>query len=201
MDGWLQAPDLLAGPWSYTSKIPEDMKEITKGIQERQRAKASEDTPPSLKEANKDGKIPVIYLCLGPCELLVTEGVPQYDSIPNTGLEYVKNTTANIFRDTSSLDHYIVLAGRWFRAKSLENGPWGFVDEKSLPEEFANIPESSPKAGVLVSVAGTGPAKEALIANAIPQTATITRNEAQLFVKYDGDPQFKRIEGTDLHMQ
>ena len=123
---------------------------------------------------------------------------PQFDSIPNTGLEYVKNTTANIFRDTSSLDHYILLAGRWFRAKSLENGPWGFVDGKSLPEEFANIPESSPKAGVLVSVAGTGPAKEALIANAIPQTATITRNEAQLLVKYDGDPQFKRIEGTDL---
>jgi len=40
MDGWLQAPDLVAGPWSYASKIPDDMKEITKGIQERQQAKA-----------------------------------------------------------------------------------------------------------------------------------------------------------------
>ena len=36
---------------------------------------------------------------------------------------------------------------------------------KNLPEQFAHIPESSPKAGVLVSVPGTGPAKEALIAN------------------------------------
>ena len=80
----------------------------------------------------------------------------------------------------------------------MESGPWGFVDGKSLPEKFAAIPESSPKAGVLVSVPGTGPAKEALIANSIPQTATITRNEAQLKVKYDGDPQFKNIEGTDL---
>ena len=61
-----------------------------------------------------------------------------------------------------------------------------------------NIPENSPKAGVLVSVPGTGPAKEALIANAIPQTATITRNQAQLEVEYDGDPQFKNIEGTNL---
>jgi hypothetical protein len=51
---------------------------------------------------------------------------------------------------------------------------------------------------VLVSVPGTGPAKEALIANAIPQTATITRHEAQLDVNYDGDPQFKTIEGTNL---
>ena len=199
MDGWLQAADLMAGPWSYTSKIPDDMKEITKGIQERQQANPQEGTtPPSLKQAHKDGKIPAIYVSVGPAELLVTEGAPQYERIPDTGLEYVKNTTANIFRDTTSLDYYILLAGRWFRSKSLEGGPWEFVEGKKLPEKFADIPESSPKAGVLVSVPGTGPAKEALIANAIPQTATITRNQAQLQVTYDGDPQFKNIEGTSL---
>src|SRR4029077_9005319 len=199
MDGWLQAPDLVAGPWAYASKIPDDMKEITKGIQENQKSKAPEGkTPPSLKEANKAGKIPSIYVSLGPAELLVTEGPPKFELIPGTELEYVKNTTANILRDTGSLDYYILLAGRWFRSKSLESGPWGFVDGKNLPEKFAAIPESSPKAGVLVSVPGTGPAKEALIANSIPQTATITRNEAHLKVEYDGDPQFKNIEGTDL---
>src|SRR5207302_7086721 len=67
-----------------------------------------------------------------------------------------------------------------------------------LPAGFSNIPESSPKAGVLASIPGTAPAKEALIANSIPQTATITRVEAQLDVKYDGDPQFKSITGTEL---
>ena len=199
MDGWLQAPDLVSGPWAYTSKIPDDMKEITKGIQERQSAKAPEGTTvPSLKQAQKQGKIPVIYVSVRPTEMLVTEGSPQYELIPGTKLEYVKNTTANIFRDTASHDFYILLAGRWFRSKSLESGPWEFVDGKHLPEKFAAIPENSPKAGVLVSVPGTGPAKEALIANAIPQTATITRNQAQLQVSYDGDPQFKPIEGTNL---
>ena len=199
MDGWLRATDLVAGPWTYVSKIPDDMKEISKGIQERQQAKAPEDTrPPSLKQAEKEDKIPAIYVSVGPSELLVTEGPPKFELIPETGLEYVKNTSANIFRETSSLDYYILLAGRWFRSKSLEHGPWEFVDGKSLPEKFARIPESSPKAGVLVSVPGTGPAKEALIANAIPQTATITRNQAQLLVKYDGEPQFKNIEGTTL---
>ena len=79
------------------------MKEITKGIQERQKAKAPEGTtPPSLKQAKKEGKIPVIYVSVGPAELLVTEGPPQFELIPDTKLEYVKNTTANIFRDTSS---------------------------------------------------------------------------------------------------
>ena len=71
-------PISLAGPWSYTSKIPDDMKEITKGIQENQKAKAPEGTtPPSLKEANKAGKIPSIYVSLGPAELLVTEGTTK----------------------------------------------------------------------------------------------------------------------------
>jgi hypothetical protein len=199
MDGWLQAPDLMAGPWSYVAKIPVDMEEITKGIQERQQTQAAEkSTPPSLKRAEKEGKIPTIYVSVGPCELLVAEGPPQFEIIPGTELEYVKNTTANVFRDPAKLVYYTLLAGRWFRSESLEHGPWEFVDGKSLPEKFANIPENSPKAGVLVSVAGTGPAKEALIANAIPQTATITRHEAQLDVKYDGDPQFKMIQGTNL---
>jgi len=199
MDGWMEAPDVVSGPWSYVSKVPDDLKDITTSIQEQQQSKAPEGTtPPSLKEADKEGKIPAIYASLDPTELLVTEGPPQLEPLPEAKLEYVKNTTANIFRDASSLDYYILVAGRWFRSKSLESGPWEFVDAKSLPTGFRAIPESSPKAGVLVSVPGTGPAKEALIANSIPQTATITRNEAQLQVKYDGDPQFKNIEGTEL---
>jgi hypothetical protein len=199
MDGWLQTADLVSGSWSYVTKTPDDMKEITKGIKERQQAKAAEGTmPPSLKEAEKASKIPVIYVSEGPSELLVTESPPQFELIPDTELEYVKNTGASIFRDKRSLNYYILLAGRWFRSKSLETGPWEFVDETNLPETFARIPESSPKAGVLASVPGTGPAKEALIANAIPQTAVITRLEAKLLVKYDGEPQFKNIEGTEL---
>ena len=199
MDGWLQNADLVSGPWMYVSKIPDEMKEITKGIVEKQQASVAEGQPrPSLEEAEKASKIPVVYVSTGPSELLVTEGPPQFEPIPDTDLEYVKNTTASIFRDKSSLDYYILLAGRWFRSKSLETGPWEFVDGKNLPATFARIPESSPRAGVLASVPGTGPAKEALIANAIPQTAVITRQEAHLQVKYDGEPQFKNIEGTEL---
>ncbi|HEY6968765.1 MAG TPA: hypothetical protein VJA94_06160 [Candidatus Angelobacter sp.] len=198
MDGWLQATD-LAGTWSYVDKNPDSMKEITNGIRENQQARSKDNAPAmSLKQAQKEGKIPVIYVSVEPAELLVTEGPPQYESLPGTGLEYVKNTSANIFRNTVTQDYYVLLAGRWFRSKSLENGPWEFVDPKNLPQKFADIPETSPKAGVLASVPGTTPAKEALIANAIPQTATITRSEAQLRVEYDGDPQFKSIEGTQL---
>ena len=40
--------------------------------------------------------------------------------------------------------------------------------------------------------------RRALIANSIPQTATINRRDAHLKVNYDGEAQFKTIEGTDL---
>jgi hypothetical protein len=198
MNGWLQASDLSAGPWSYVSKTPDEMKEIASGIRERQKPKAPEDSNQSLEQAKKEGKLPDIYVSMKPTELLVIEGQPQFEHIVGTELEYVKNTTANIFRDDEKLDYYILVAGRWFQSKSLQGGVWEFVGGKSVPEKFAHIPESSPKAGVLVSVPGTGPAKEALIANSIPQTATITRNETQLLIQYDGDPQFKNIECTDL---
>jgi len=199
MDGWLEAPDLMAVSWSHVSKIPKEMKEITKGIKERQKSSAQEgSTPPSLKQANKEKKIPEVYVSQGQAELLVTEGAPQFERIARSSLEFVKNTSANIFVDTITRYHYILIAGRWFRSKSLEGGPWEFVDGTHLPQDFSRIPENSPKAGVLASVPGTGPAKEALIANSIPQTATITRNQAKLDVKYDGSPQFKVIEGTKL---
>jgi hypothetical protein len=199
MDGWLEASDLTAGPWSYAEKIPKGMKEITKQIKEQQRQSIQEGTKnPSLKQAKKEGKIPDVYVSLGPAELIVTEGAPQFGGIPGLSLEFVKNTSANIFLDVSSHDYYILVSGRWFRSKSLEVGPWEFVDGKHLPEDFSKIPENSSKAGVLASVPGTGPAKEALIANSIPQTATITRSQAHLEVKYDGSPQFKKIEGTEL---
>jgi len=198
MDGWLQAP-ALNGPWSYLSRIPDDMNEITKGLQERQQRKTpAGSSPPSLKKASKEGKIPAIYVTSVPTELLVTDGLPQFEMISESKLEFVKNTTANIFRDPATLNYYILLAGRWFESKSLENGPWKFVSGKELPDGFAKIPQNSSKAGILASVPGTTPAQEALIANSIPQTATIDRNEAHCEVKYDGTPDFKEIEGTAL---
>jgi hypothetical protein len=67
-----------------------------------------------------------------------------------------------------------------------------------MPGDFAEIPGNSPKATVLASVPGTSQSKEALIANMIPQTATITRSEAKLTVQYDGEPTFVPIPGTSL---
>jgi hypothetical protein len=149
----------------------------------------------SLKKSGKNAEIPVVLVVFGPAELIETRGVPKYNLIPGTGLEYVINTSGNIFRFSAA--YYILISGRWFQAATLD-GPWTFVNATEMPSDFAKIPTDNPKATVLASVPGTPQSKEALIANSIPQTATITRSEAKITVQYDGEAKFVPIQGTSI---
>ena len=197
-DWWLQAND-LEGPWSYAKKLPDDMKKAEEFVVTQAQGQTLEGETgakqPSLKEAGKKAEIPVVYVVFGPAELIETKGEPVYKPIPGTGLEYADNTNGNLFRLGS--EYYVLISGRWFKSASLE-GPWTFVDGSDMPADFAKIPQDSPKATVLASVSGTPESKDALIANSIPQTATITRSEAKLTVQYDGEATFVPIEGTSM---
>jgi len=51
---------------------------------------------------------------------------------------------------------------------------------------------------VLASIPGTPQAQEAVIANSIPQTATVNRSAAHFTATYDGSPRFVPITGTSL---
>jgi hypothetical protein len=197
-DWWLQAKE-LEGPWTYAKKLPGDMKKAEEFAVSQAHGQplttAGTVSNASLKEAGNKADIPVVHVVFGPAELIETKGEPSYKTIPNTGLEYIENTTGNVFRLGS--EYYILISGRWFKGASL-GGDWAFVGENDFPPNFANIPTDSPKATVLASVPGTPQSNEALIANSIPQTATITRAEAKLTVQYDGEPIFAPVEGTSM---
>jgi hypothetical protein len=197
-DWWLQAKK-LEEPWEYAKKLPDDMKKAEEFIvsQNQMQNPEGEQTKqqPSLKETGKKAEIPVVYVVFAPAELIETKGEPKYNLIPGTGLEYVINTSGNIFRFSS--EYYILISGRWFKGTTLD-GPWTFVNATDMPPEFAKIPIDNPKATVLASVPGTPQSKEALIANAIPQTATVTRSEAKITVQYDGEAKFVPIQGTSI---
>jgi hypothetical protein len=200
-DWWLQAKD-LEGPWEYAKKLSDEMKRAEKIIVSQNETQHSEDKhnkqQPSLKGTGKKAEfaeIPVVHVVFGPAELIETQGEPKYDLITGTSLEYVSNTSGNIFRLGG--EHYILLSGRWFKDATFD-GPWRFVTVVDMPPDFSKIPTDHTKAVVLASVPGTPEAKEALIANSIPQTATITRSEAKLTVQYDGEVTFVPIEGTSM---
>jgi uncharacterized membrane protein YgcG len=133
-----------------------------------------------------------------PTELLQSKGPPQLTPIPGTELLYLANSPNDIFMVLGAQTYYALISGRWFTAKAL-TGPWAFVPGKALPADFAKIPPDHAMADVLISVPGTAQAKEAAIANQIPQTANVQRDAQPTPVAFDGgEPQWKTIDGTPL---
>ncbi len=198
MDGWMESPT-VEGPWTPAKHEPtKDLDKIKQGAVATDANQPLGNPQESMKTAEEDGVLPSVYVSTVPAELLVTQGEPVLESIPGTSLQYVSNTGADLFLDTATPSYYVLIAGRWFQSPSLQNAQWSYVPGDSLPSDFAKIPPYSPKADVLVSVPGTPEAKEAVIANSIPQTATISRTAATLKVTYYGKPDFKPIAGTML---
>lgn len=203
LDGWLEADNTM-GQWKLAGSVPEQLnKALAIATASKQvdllagPAAETGTTKTSLKDIAAQNELPEVYVSTMPAELLQTRGEPQVAAIPNTQLVYVTNTQNDIFVYTATQDHYILLAGRWFNSPSMK-GPWTYVAPDKLPADFARIPIPHAKANVLVSVAGTPQTKEAMIANSIPQTATVTRSTATLTVEYDGTPEFKPVENTSL---
>jgi hypothetical protein len=195
MDGWMEG-DTAAGAWSVAQSVPRDVrKALAAAEQTKQVDLLDGDKKASLNEAMQRNALPMIYTSFTPAELLQSQGEPQFAPVEGTQLLYVTNSENDIFVDTTSQQRYVLISGRWFRSDSMY-GSWAFADQ--LPADFARIPVTHAKASVLASVPGTPQAKEALIANEIPQTATITRSAAKLTVVYDGQPQFRKIESTRL---
>ncbi len=199
MDGWMDA-DALSGPWSIAWSTPRDLNKALEAAEQTGQVdllNGSGEKRVSLKAAAAQNALPVIYTSRHPAELLQTQGEPQFAPIAGTQLVSVTNSENDIFIDTATQDRYVLISGRWFRGRSMK-GPWQFVPGDQLPADFAKIPASHEKASVLASIPGTPQAREALIANEIPQTATISRDTATLTVSYDGQPQFQPIESTTL---
>jgi hypothetical protein len=203
MDGWMESGS-LTGPWAIAAAAPAELQKALPAAVEGAQVDlldgsgaSSSDSRPTLAEATRSNAIPSVYVSTEPAEMLQTQGDPEIAAIEGTQLIYVTNTENDIFIDTSTQNHYVLISGRWFRSQSM-NGPWEYVPGPELPKDFANIPPTHAKADVLVSIPGTPQASEALIANKIPQTMTVNRGAANLTVSYEGQPQFRPIESTSL---
>jgi hypothetical protein len=193
---WVQSTT-LQGAWSAVTSPQPDLDRARETVESA--GLVEQGDVDLLQNATSDatGNV-VVHVSTTPAELIQTTGAAQVAPIRGTNLWYVTNTSQDLFLMQPTHQYYVVLSGRWYRAASL-NGPWQFVASNELPSDFARIPAGSPKANVLASIPGTTQAKEALIANQIPQTATVSRTDGPtLDVDYDGPPKFAPIEQTSL---
>lgn len=187
---WYSSKEILNG-WESTKHPPSKVKKFADdNIQ-----KNSEDTDSIAKTYTE---APELIIETNAAELIIVDGEIDYKAIEGTSLLYVDNTESDIIMDINSQNHYILVAGRWYYSKSLKDGDWSFCEPDDLPDDFNKIPEESSMATVRPSIPGTPEAETALLEQSIPQTATIDRKTATVEVKYDGDPKFEKIEGTDM---
>ncbi|MFD1041286.1 hypothetical protein [Pseudoxanthomonas kaohsiungensis] len=188
----------LEGPWSRVDKVDKALQAAADQAVGAHLVDALDDPPESLQALLASGGFPDIVVRTGPAELIVVDGDPQFAPLPGTALSYIANTRADvIINGAKNNAWYVLVSGRWFTAAT-SRGPWQHVAPDKLPVDFAKIPPDSAKGSVLASIAGTPEAFESLIANSIPQTATVDRTKAKLEVQYDGEPKFEAIAGTRL---
>ncbi|UKK83157.1 hypothetical protein L7H23_11315 [Sphingopyxis sp. BSN-002] len=192
---WLTATS-LSGRWVIAGAVPANVTQALAEATERKLADPMDKPSDDIVAVLKAGKAPAIMVRSDAAELIPVSGEPQFAPIAGTTLAYVVNTPADVFV-VANTSWYVLVSGRWFTAPSAK-GPWTYVAPDKLPADFARIPADSAKGAVLASVAGTPEAREALIANSIPQTATINRKEARFNATYDGAPDFVLISGTSL---
>ncbi len=196
-DGWLMA-DTLAGPWTQPFMPPAGIDAVAKKIAATHLVDMLDGGKGAKPRPSLAQGVPAIHVSPVPAELVVFHGAPDFAPLVGTSLAWATNTTRDVLRDTASGAIYALLAGRWFRATSLD-GPWTFVASDALPADFARIPPTSLAGAILPAVAGTPQAREALAENAIPQTATVPRSGGPAFTAaYDGAPRFEPEPGTSL---
>jgi len=185
-ESWLTTRSLRDGPWTQPAAMPAGF------------AKLPEESWGELRQAGTGkhlAETPAVYYAEAPAELLITRGAPKYRPVRGTKLQAISNTESAAFLHLGERRHYLLIAGRWFRAASLE-GPWETATT-SLPADFAKIPETDPLAWVLASVPGTEAAEDAVRLASVPQKATLQRADLKFSANYAGEPRFRPIAGSD----
>ena len=195
LERWWESKE-VTGEWKPAVSPPATLQKAKEALAKEFNPLEGKD--PDGKPVFDPGVVPQMIVATRPTELLQSKGPPQLTPIPGTELLYVASSPNDIFMVLGAQTYYALISGRWFTAKAL-TGPWAFVPGKALPADFAKIPPDHAMADVLISVPGTAQAKEAAIANQIPQTANVQRDAQPTPVAFDGgEPQWKTIDGTPL---
>lgn len=194
---WYKATDVVKSAWTNVQKPSSQVQKYYDAVKKEMEKAGKEPKQAAQSSKEKPASPPVIVVRTKPAELIQSKGEPQYSPIQGTQLLFMTNTDDNIFLTIDKNQYFVLLSGRWYQSASLA-GPWTFVESDRLPADFAKIPEGSEKDIVLASVAGTDASRDAVLDAQIPQTAAVDRKTAKCEVKWDGDPKFEMIKGTEL---
>jgi hypothetical protein len=139
--------------------------------------------PPQTITANPQP--PQVFTSTAPAIMLLVEGKPVLAPVPGTTLQYLVNTTWDLFFDNS--DYYLLAGTKWLKSKSIE-GPYAATAK--LPPDFAKIPKGQNWDTVVTNIPPHADA------TAAPKVI-FTDKPAELLL-FKGAPAFAKIPGTAL---
>jgi len=197
-DGWVSAAS-LRGPWSIAKAPPGADRALQAAIDSgRANLLVGKPDPKTGKRPTLSGKtVPLIVVSARPAVLAGVSGEPKFAPIPGTGLQYVTNTQAHIFRETKSKKLYVLAGGRWFQGASMR-GPFEPIAADKLPADFARVPADARNGDVAASMVNKG-ASAPGTEPPLPTLVAVGRDQARFNVVIDGDPKLEPIAGTQLN--
>jgi hypothetical protein len=198
-NGWLGASD-LRGAWSIAQEPPGAAQalKLARASGRANLLTGKRDPKTGKLPALGKNNVPMIVVSLRPAILIGVSGEPKFAPIPGTKLEYVTNTKAHVFRDTTTKRIYALVAGRWFEAPALRP-MFELTPAGKLPADFAKIPADSPKGQAVAAVKPAASGAVPTPPPALPAIVAAPRTQARFDVVISGDPKLQPIPGTELN--
>src|SRR4029453_6516273 len=95
--------DFDAAVKDTTAKLPADL------LEGGSSGEVDDEGKPIPKPTLAKGPVPGIVVSTEPAELVIFDGAAKWQAIPGTGLEFVENTTGNVFRQGGTF--YVLTSG------------------------------------------------------------------------------------------
>lgn len=131
---------------------------------------------------------PVILVSESPLQLLSIDKEPVRAPIVGTGLEYVVNTSWNVFYHARTGRWYVLNDGAWQQSNYLSDGGWDTVDK--LPSDFGALQNNDNWPNVQAALPPRIPSE--------PPVPFVISLQATELILLDGEPRLADIRDTGI---
>src|SRR5262245_5907504 len=184
--------DLEAVQAGLGDALPEALPLRVELVTARPGAWTPEASPPKL---SKDP--PAIVVRYRPAVLVQSDGEPVLLDVEEFPLQYVGNSSTDVFRAPKTDMWYLLLDGTWMSAKGFA-GPWRRLDGP-LPPSMSQIPGTHPRGHVRRFVPGTPEfMKRGLVPAVKDLPEIVVADKPSELLLLAGDPLFTFIPGIRL---
>jgi hypothetical protein len=113
---WFEAWS-ITGPWTEARSLPKDVQQVDDQLKKQQQ----EQGVSAPEDQSDDDRVPEMVVSIEPAELIFIDGKPEFTPLGESEIMVVSNTDSDVVFEIASQNYYVLLSGRWYRSKDLDN--------------------------------------------------------------------------------